>query len=361
MDKIIKNILKKLENEGFEAYIVGGFVRDTIMKRTSYDVDICTNALPKDLHTIFGKSDINIYGGLNLKINKYNIDITTYREDLKYEKGKLVDSKYVNNLLTDIHRRDFTINTLCMNQKDEIIDLLEVKKDINKKIIKMVGDPDIKLVEDPLRILRAIRFATVLNFNLDDDLKLSIIKNKEGVKNIPLVKIRSELNKIIISSHYEYGLKLLKELSLDKALGIKWNKIIYVDNILGMYSQFEIDPRLFSGKEYDTITAIKNIVKEAVIDDFIIYKYGLINSVTAGEIKGCTKEDIYKIYNNMYIKEDKPLQINANEIMKLLNLEPSKELKEIKNDVIDKILHKKLKNNKRKIKQYIIERYKVEK
>lgn len=360
MDKIIKNILKKLEAEGFEAYIVGGFVRDKIMGIESFDVDICTNALPKDIHNIFGYNESNEYGSFNLKIKKYNIDITTYREDIKYKEGKLIKSKYINNLIEDIKRRDFTINTLCMNELEEIIDLLNVSGDIDKKIVKMVGDPLKRLKEDPLRILRAVRFATTLNFKLDEELKAAIIKLKSEVCKVPLVKVRSELNKIIMSSNYKYGLKLLKDLKLEKELNIKWNRIVYTDNILGMYSQFDIDLKLFSKRECDTITEIRNIVKSGFINDFTIYKYGLINSVTAGELLGLTKKDVYKIKDGMYIKEDKCIDINAKEIMSILNIEPSFKLKEIKEDILDKILKRELKNNKRKIKAYIIKRYKDE-
>ena len=360
MDKIIKNILKKLETEGFEAYVVGGFVRDKIIGRESFDVDICTNALPKEIHNIFGYNESNEYGSFNLKINKFNIDITTYREDIKYKDGKLIESKYINNLIEDIKRRDFTINTLCMNELGEIIDLLNVSGDIDKKIVKMVGDPLKRLKEDPLRILRAVRFATTLNFKIDSKLKEAIIKLKSEVSKVPLVKIRSELNKIIMSPNYKYGLKLLKDLKLDNELNFKWNKITYTDNILGMYSQFDINPKLFSKREYDTITEIRDIVKKGVIDDFVIYKYGLINSVTAGELLGMSKKDVYKINDSMYIKVDKNIEINAKEIMEILNIEPSPKLKEIKDDILDKILTRELKNSKKKIKAYIIKRYKDE-
>ena len=92
MDKIIKNILKKIESEGYEAYIVGGFVRDYLLKKNSYDVDICTNAKPKDLIHLFNvKQNLNNYGGLNMKIKKYNIDITTYRKEKKYDNRKPIE------------------------------------------------------------------------------------------------------------------------------------------------------------------------------------------------------------------------------------------------------------------------------
>ena len=127
MDKIIKNILKKIESEGYEAYIVGGFVRDYLLKKNSYDVDICTNAKPKDLIHLFNvKQNLNNYGGLNMKIKKYNIDITTYRKEKKYDNRKPIEIEYVSNLLEDINRRDFTINSICLDKNDKILDLLKI-------------------------------------------------------------------------------------------------------------------------------------------------------------------------------------------------------------------------------------------
>ena len=109
MDKIIKNILKKIENEGYEAYIVGGFVRDLLLGKPSYDVDICTNALPMNLKQIFGLTqNSNGYGGFNLKIKKYNIDITTYRKEKKYNNRRPVEVEYINNLFEDIKIYFFT-------------------------------------------------------------------------------------------------------------------------------------------------------------------------------------------------------------------------------------------------------------
>ena len=168
MDKNIYEILNKIEKCGFEAYIVGGYVRDYLLGIKSYDIDICTNALPKDIAKIFigNVSNIN-YGSYKLTFNNYNFDITTYRRELEYTNRRPTKIEYTSNLLLDIERRDFTMNTIIMNKKGEIIDLLGGINDIQNKKIKCVGNPDNKLKEDPLRILRAIRFAITLNFSLD--------------------------------------------------------------------------------------------------------------------------------------------------------------------------------------------------
>ena len=168
MPKNVKMIIEKLENSGFEAYIVGGFVRDNLLKKQSFDVDICTNAKPKDLVNIFKvKQRANNYGGFNFKIKRFNIDITTYRKEKKYDKRHPVEIEYVNNLFDDIKRRDFTINAICLDKNDKIIDILDGQKDIKEKLIRSIGSANEKFVEDPLRMLRAIRFATILDFNIE--------------------------------------------------------------------------------------------------------------------------------------------------------------------------------------------------
>ena len=141
MKEIAQNILKKLEKNGYQAYIVGGFIRDYILNITSMDVDIITSATPKEIKSIF--KDIILpredYGALVLYIQDKKFEIMTFRKDIKYESNRKPSKiEYISSLFEDLKRRDFTMNTLCMNSKGEIIDLLEGKKDIEKRVIKAV-------------------------------------------------------------------------------------------------------------------------------------------------------------------------------------------------------------------------------
>ena len=157
MNNSIKKILNKLEKNGFEAYVVGGYVRDYLLNITSYDVDICTNALRKDIIKVFKiKKGVSNYGSIGFKIGKYNYDITTYREDGEYNNHKPKSIKYVDNLLIDLKRRDFRINSICMNSEGKIFDYLNGKEDIHNKLVKTIGSTNVRLYEDPVRILRAI-------------------------------------------------------------------------------------------------------------------------------------------------------------------------------------------------------------
>ena len=155
-------ILKKIEESSFKAYIVGGFVRDYILNIPSIDVDICTNATPKELLEIFDNAIPNEeYGSVRVVYKKVTFEITTFRKETKYVgHRKPMEIEYIDDLKQDLLRRDITINTLCMNSNGEIIDVLGVMQDLKNRVIKVVGDANKKLEEDSLRILRCIRFAT---------------------------------------------------------------------------------------------------------------------------------------------------------------------------------------------------------
>ena len=203
-------IIKKIEDNGYSAYIVGGCTRDYYMKKESYDVDICTNAKPKELIKIFDNATLpkEKYGAVTLYDKGVRYEITTFRKELKYENRRPIEIEYTNNLKEDIERRDFTINTLCMNSSLEIIDLFNGKRDIDKRIIRSLGNASVKFNEDPLRILRAIRFATVLNFKLDKDVILAIKDKGNLVREISYERKKSELSKIFVSKNVKYGIKL---------------------------------------------------------------------------------------------------------------------------------------------------------
>lgn len=357
MDQGIKNILKKIEENGFEAYIVGGYVRDSILRIKTNDVDIITNALLKDITKLFpnGKCDTNLYGSYKLKVGKYNVDITTYREESKYKNRKPAEVKYVNNLLVDLNRRDFTINSLCMNKKGNVIDLLNGKEDLLSKNIKVIGDVKLKFTEDPLRMLRAIRFSTVLGFNIEGEALEFIINKKKLIKTLSYKRKQNELNLIFISKNFKKGLDFIKEIGLDKILEIEYNKIVKTDDLLGIWAQMEYSNNYpFTSQEKSSIKIIKEIVKYGKIDTNILFKYDLYHAYIAGDILGINKVIINKLYKLMPIHDYNDIAINGREIISTLDILPSKKIKIIIEDVKEAILNKKIKNNKQDITKYLI-------
>ena len=354
----IAEVLSRIEENGFEAYIVGGYVRDYLLGIESSDIDICTNAKVKDLMNIF--SDIPLtpaeYGSVKIITNTLRIDITTYRRDLKYNGSRRkVEVEYVDNLIDDVNRRDFTMNTLCMSKDGSIIDILNGKKDIEDKLIRCVGNIYDRINEDPLRMLRAVRFATVLGFRIEEKLYEALKNNKDLLKELSRERIKDEITKILVSNNALYGLQLLKDLDYLDIIGISYDNIVNVSDICGMYSQLKISKDFpFSKEEKKNIYDISKILKHGDIDNVILFNYGLYVSMVAGEILGIDKDVISKMYKNLPIMDKKDLAITSEEICDILNIEPCKVISTVQKKLVDLILRNVLKNDNTVIRNYIV-------
>ena len=353
MDKVIKSVLDKLNKE-YEAYLVGGYVRDYLLGIKTYDVDICTTALPKDIYNIFN-IHTNNYGGAKLIIDNYNIDITTFRKDSSYSKRRPMKVEYITDLMTDLKRRDFTINTICMDKDGKIIDLLNGIEDLNNRTIKMVGDNMERLVEDPLRILRAIRFATVLDFNLDEELIKAIKKKYKLVNTLSKDRVKSEFSKILMSSNYRKGLKLCTEFKISEELGIEYEDVVYTKDIIGMWVQVKIADIPFTNVEKSNIINIAEIVNYGTVNNDTLFKYGLYANLVAGLILNISSKKISSMYKKLPIKDRGDIAIKGNEISDLLNVF-GKDINRVYEDLKELILHGKLKNKKGDIIKYLLKR-----
>ena len=217
----IKNILQKLQEAGYEGYIVGGCVRDLLMNKNPKDWDVTTNAKPEKLQKIFPDHVYeNNFGTVGIKTKSEDptisiVEVTPYRVEGKYTDKRHPDKvTFAKNLEDDLSRRDFTVNSLAMNASGKITDLFGSQEDIKKKIIKTVGKPKERFSEDSLRLLRAVRFATVLNFNIEDATLKALKENGEWLKAISRERIRDEFIKIIESDNAYEGILLLEETGL---------------------------------------------------------------------------------------------------------------------------------------------------
>lgn len=361
MDKIIKSVLTKIEDNGFEAYIVGGYVRDLYLGIKTTDVDISTNALPKDLIKIFKSGTLSkeSYGSFNIKKNEYQFDITTYRKEANYVNRRPTSVIYINNLLEDLQRRDFTINSLCMNKKGEIIDLLDGVNDLENKLIRVIGSPKEKLKEDPLRILRALRFSIVLNFKIEPETLKWIKKYTKLIKNLSYERKKEELEKMFVSNNLVKGFAYLKKLNILRELEIKYKKIVLVDDLCGIWSQLDFSPKYpFTRQEKENITTIQKILKYGKINNTTLFNYGLYYNNVAGKILGLNAHKISTMYQELPIKTLKDINITTEEIIELLNIEPSIKIKKITEDLKAQILNNKLINEKEKIKHYLVGKWK---
>ncbi len=355
-------ILNIINEYGYIGYIVGGYVRDSLLGIESNDIDITTNATPMELKNIF--PDIEIinatYGSVILYYKNSRFDITTFRKDLEY-----LDSRhpsevvYVNDLKTDLLRRDFTINTLCIDKDNHLIDLLNGKKDLDNKIIRTVMESDQSFEDDALRILRAIRFASLLDFRISDEVKEAIERNKHLLKKLSYERKKSELDKIFCSNKAYEGIKLIKEFNLCKELDLEnLDKVKDYSDIIGIWAMINSKKYKFTKSEKELIKKINIVYDLDNLDNHVLYKYGLYVNVLSGINKGIDKKDISEKYDMLPIKMKDEINITPKEICKLLNKKAGSFIGKIYHDLEEKILDNKLINDRLKIEEYIIEEYK---
>ena len=201
-DIIRDRILAELEKHGFEAYMVGGCVRDDIMGRTCHDTDITTNALPEEIIDVFeGYKIIPTgikHGTVTVLCEGVPFEITTYRIDGRYSDHRRPDSvRFTSDITADLARRDFTVNAIAMDRRGNTVDPFGGRADIENRIIRCVGAPEKRFGEDALRIMRAVRFASQLGFRIDDATAAAVHGMKEQLSGISAERIRDELDKLI--------------------------------------------------------------------------------------------------------------------------------------------------------------------
>ncbi len=262
----VKKIIEKLNEANFEAFIVGGCVRDLLLKKEPQDWDVATNAQPEEVQRIFSESFYeNDFGTVGIKVPRFSsaekttdekeiVEVTTYRIESKYSDRRHPDQvRFAKTLEEDLSRRDFTINALAIkliNQSSafpllantrnsskpsfssyEIIDLFDGQKDLKNKTIRAVGDAQERFSEDALRMMRAVRFASQLNFTIEPKTLKAISQNSAYLKHISEERIHDELVKIILSSHPSEGIENLRETGLlkfilpelEKGVGVNQN------------------------------------------------------------------------------------------------------------------------------------------
>ena len=352
--------INKIEDNGFKAYIVGGFVRDYLLGIESHDIDITTNATPKDIKKIFfdvktKRGEESNYGNVMVIYKNVFFEVTTFRMELDYFDNRHPSSiLYVNDLETDLKRRDFTINAICMDKFGDIIDPLNGRTDLKKKTIKTIFDSKKSFEEDALRILRAIRFSVTLNFNLSDDIIDSISKTKKYLKNISYERKKIELDKIFGSINAKNGIELIKKLNLVSVLELNnLDRIKDYTDLIGIWSMINSDKYRFTKHERDLINKVNIVYKEDNLNSFILYKYGLYVNILAGINKGINKKKIIEKYNSLPIKSKQDIDIDANTICNILNRKPDSFLNSIYSNLEKEILNNNLINKKEEIIKYL--------
>ncbi len=199
-----EEIIEKLNRNGFEAYVVGGCVRDSLMGRRPEDWDITTSARPAQVKAIFGRTvDTGIrHGTVTIMRGRTGYEVTTYRIDGEYEDGRHPSSvEFTSDLREDLRRRDFTINAMAYNRRDGLVDIFGGLRDIELRRIRCVGDAGERFTEDALRILRALRFSAQLDFEIEPETEAAMKALAPNLVHVSRERIASELTKLLLSDH----------------------------------------------------------------------------------------------------------------------------------------------------------------
>ena len=207
LPKDVRHIINVLMENGYEAYAVGGCVRDSILGRTPGDWDITTSALPMQVKALFRRTvDTGIqHGTVTVMLGKNGYEVTTYRIDGKYEDSRHPKSvEFTFNLVEDLKRRDFTINAMAYNDEHGIVDAFDGMGDLKRRIIRCVGKAHDRFDEDALRILRAVRFSAQLGFDIEDDTAKAARELAPTLVKISRERIHTELNKLLLSDNPDY-------------------------------------------------------------------------------------------------------------------------------------------------------------
>ncbi len=201
-----KRIIEQLNTNGFEAYVVGGCVRDSLLGRMPEDWDITTSAKPEQVKEIFKRTvDTGIqHGTVTVLIDHEGYEVTTYRIDGEYEDGRHPKSvEFTGSLLEDLKRRDFTINAMAYSDREGLVDAFGGEMDLERRTIRCVGNSLDRFTEDALRILRAIRFSAQLDFTLEEDTRAAISLMAPNMGKVSKERIQVELTKLLLSGHPE--------------------------------------------------------------------------------------------------------------------------------------------------------------
>lgn len=344
-------LLKEIKKNNQQAYIVGGFVRDYLRGVENSDIDICTSMTPDLLKQYFVVKEEH-YGSTIIEYLDDLFEVTTFRKEIGSKQNRYPDKIiYTTSLEEDLKRRDFRMNAICMNEKKEIIDLLGGKQDIYKKQIVCIGNPDQRLEEDALRILRAIRFATTLNFSLDPALSISITKHKKLLKNISYQRKREELDRIFSSPYILRGRELFIKHQLLEVLEIPnlKNAILYHNATL-IWMQLGVDDIYpFTKEEKKQMTYLRKC-KDEPWNIYRIYEADFNTAILIGMMKGKGSTEIKILKNNLPIQTRKEIQITSTELQQFI---PKEKISYYYQKIEQAILNNQLKNKNDEIKKWI--------
>ena len=366
------NILEKFNEAGYEAYFVGGCVRDYLLNDDFSDIDITTNALPDEVKKIFRKSiDTGIqHGTVTILINGDSFEVTTFRTEDDYIDHRTPEKvEFVSDLKEDLDRRDFTINAMALDSKGELYDYHCGEKDLRNKIIKTVNNPNERFFEDALRMLRAFRFSSKLGFEIEENTLKAIKNNAELIKFVSIERIVNEFRKLLTGRGNKRSLELLLDSKLNNYIPFldEISKIIdfsnynfcqslYILSNINDISFEKLKELKLSNKEIKQVKIYEKINKDFISNvplEIILYNYDIKDvAFIASYSKYYDMEDIKKI--KLPIESFNDIAITSMEIISIIDKPAGPWIKEIIKKLEEDILLSKIDNRRKDILDFLI-------
>lgn len=303
-------IIDVLEQAGFEAYVVGGCVRDSLLQKEPKDWDITTSAKPEQVKALFSRTiDTGIeHGTVTVMMDKVGYEVTTYREDGEYKDHRRpMGVTFTSSLEDDLKRRDFTINAMAYNETEGLVDLFGGKEDLEHGILRCVGEARDRFDEDALRILRALRFSAQLNFELEEKTKEAMKEKCGFLRDISAERIQVELTKLLVSNHpeklitgYELGITNVVLPEFDAMMQTEQNHPYHCYNVglhtIEVVKNIEPEPILrWAALLHDVAKPVCRVQDEVGMDHF--YGHGVQGEKMAAEVIKRMKLDNHTLHD----------------------------------------------------------------
>ena len=384
-------VIRRLEKAGHEAVFVGGAVRDHLLRKIAKDIDIATSAEPDEVKVIFKNTiDVGIaHGTVLVIIEDEAIEVTTFRTEGTYTDHRRPDKvHFVKTLREDLLRRDFTINALAMTKSGKIIDLFSGEKDLHERVIRAVGNPTERFHEDALRMLRAVRFSSVLDFDIEVGTLQAIHDNAHLIKHVSVERIKIELDKLFTGVNPRKGLTILFTSQLGKELSLSNNKEEELKRALPFITSTEgwaffatiaeISPSelakhfKLSNEERKFIKAVHKIYTKRLTSDYTINDYYLHDlpelkcaerffHATNVDCATLTDLEIEEKKKSLPIQRKQDLVVNGKDLMEWTNLPGGPWTGEWIENIEQAVLHGKCTNTLSDIKDWLMNDFKFEK
>jgi len=384
--KIAVPLLKRIEEGGFEAYFVGGCVRDYLLDRAINDVDIATSAFPQEVKHLFKRTvDVGIEHGTVMVIeDEVGFEITTFRTESTYSDFRRPDEvKFVRTLKDDLKRRDYTINAMAMSSDFKLIDLFNGQKDLTNRKIRTVGKAEERFQEDALRMLRGARFASQLDFEIEHDIYTAMKKCANLMQHIAIERKRMEMDKLLLGRSMQNGLYLLLRTGLDKqlpSLNLTNDVIMKLKKMDS--TELTINQKwalmILIGNEKDTNTFLKNwrhsnkrtvAIKKLVQiytkrakenwNKELLYRSGIELAIEVEQIHSVMnhipldKTNLNKLWASLQIKNRDELKVNGKDLISWVHRDHGPWIGICLNEIETLIILNRLPNNANDIKKWV--------